>query len=347
VPLLDYRIWLLGSLEIRWLLLAWLLNPNLLEENIQDGVGPTGVLVHAGLINLPTLHALLHEIEELLLRLHMDLCQPLDENPSLGVFTDLEASVRGLGQRSDLYTAASHRRYGGIRRHLSRTSLPSGGRGPLEGPGLTSSCPRLRRSVEVEQVRDLLHVNLEERDGDSELALDRVPLDVLEHVVHRPRHQPILELGRLVVPCLQLGLLGLASEDSVGLAAAGLAVGHDDAVESIQDILHDGLGYLFVAFLLGGVCPQDAVEEEVSIFILGPHEREAALRPRVHLDAFDRPLGRLRHVLLADRVDASILTRVRRRLPQKFHVEKRANTNDNSEIAGRWRQVGFAGGDRA
>lgn len=79
-------------------------------------------------------------------------------------------------------------RYARVRRILPGSAGPWAG-GPL------AKCSV--RSTRFQQVRDLLHVYLKERERDSKLPLVRVLLDIVEDVVNRSRHQTILKLLHL------------------------------------------------------------------------------------------------------------------------------------------------------
>jgi hypothetical protein len=56
-----------------------------------------------------------------------------------------------------------------------------------------------------------------------------------------------------------------AAKDGVGLAGASLPIGHDDAIEAIEDISDDGLCELFVSKLLVAVHRQAVVENKVAL----------------------------------------------------------------------------------
>ena len=66
-----------------------LLDPYLFQEDVEDRVRATRVLVHAGLVYLTPSHALFDELEELILRLDVDLRKSFDVNSGLRVFSDL------------------------------------------------------------------------------------------------------------------------------------------------------------------------------------------------------------------------------------------------------------------
>ena len=72
-----------------------------------------------------------------------------------------------------------HGRYARVRRILPGSMRPWAG-GPL--------AKRCVRATGFQQVCNLLHVYLKERERDSKLPLVRILLDVVEDVVDRSRH---------------------------------------------------------------------------------------------------------------------------------------------------------------
>ena len=81
------------------------------------------------------------------------------------------------------------------------TKLAAGatlGRAACRAPGSTRASCRLRASIWIgllKEVRDLLHVDLQERQRHPELALVGVLLDVFKDVVDRSRYETVLKLA--------------------------------------------------------------------------------------------------------------------------------------------------------
>ena len=93
MPFFDDLIikYLLRSLKALLIDLLFL-NPNLFKENVNNGMRPTGVLVHSCLIYLSLSHALFDKLQELILWFNMNLSQTFHENPCFRVFSYLKAS---------------------------------------------------------------------------------------------------------------------------------------------------------------------------------------------------------------------------------------------------------------
>lgn len=120
-----------------------------------------------------------------------------------------------------------------------------------------------------QQVSDLFHIDLEEWDSDSELSFIRVFLDIIKQVTDTARNNSTFKVY-LLRPSLAVHMVHRCprAKDCVGLARTCLSIGQHRTIESIQDVLNYGLGYLRVSIFLFWWGIQDAVEIEVAHVIV-------------------------------------------------------------------------------
>lgn len=98
-------------------------------------------------------------------------------------------------------------------------------------------------------------------------------------MVDRSGHKAVLERPTILVQVV----LWLAAEDGVGLAAASLAVRHDDAVEAIKDVLNHRTCDLLVRLGLSAPFVQHVIEVVVTGLVLFAHQGDTLVGVEVNL----------------------------------------------------------------
>ena len=121
----------------------------------------------------------------------------------------------------------------------------------------------------------------------------------------------------------------LASEDCVSFAGACLPIGHDYSVESIQDILYNGLRNLLVRIRLIWLTVEHTVEKEVSGVILLSLEGYLLASDIVNIQTIGSPIQNL-FLLTHRRHRLDFLRFTDRHLA--IFLEKWPDSNNYSEI---------------